>query len=220
VINVASTTVNNVSITWLGYAGFKIKYDNLVIFIDPSILPESITDGDMADIILITHEHPAHCNPDSIRKVRGSNSTTLIPECMNLQFRGDTRRIIAGDLLLDELSIKGINIRVVPAHNIKSSYHAEGQGVGYIIEVNGLLIYHTGDTDFIPDLGLDGRSVDVVLLPIGGISVMGISTAAQAVSSLLPAMVIPMHYNLKTTDPEEFRAIVGGTDSSINVVIL
>jgi L-ascorbate metabolism protein UlaG (beta-lactamase superfamily) len=59
-----------------------------------------------------------------------------------------------------------------------------------------------------------------VLLPIGGISVMGISTAAQAVSSLLPAMVIPMHYNLKTTDPEEFRALVGGTDSSINVVIL
>ena len=205
----------------MGYAGFMIKGSDRVIHIDPFMLPESLPDEDMADIILITHEHPEHCYPDSIRRVRKSDATTLIPENTSLQFRGDARRIMQGDVLTGDLSIKGIGIHVVPAYNKGSSHHLEGDGVGYIIEVDGTRIYHSGDTDFIPGPCLSDGSVDVALLPIGGVSVMDEECASEAAVLLSPAAVIPMHYgNGKSGDPLKFRELVNKKDPSIEVIIL
>ncbi len=218
--NVGSTTIGNVSISWFGHAGFMIKGDGHVIHIDPFILPESIPDGDMADILLITHEHLEHCYPDSIRKIRSPDSTTLIPENMGLQFRGDTRRIMEGDDLIDELCIKGVNIRVLPAYNKNSSEHLKGQGVGYIIELDGLNIYHSGDLDFIPMDEIGDVSIDVALLPISGVSVMDEKTAARSAVQLSANVVIPMHYSEEFGDPEEFKKLVNAADPSIDVVIL
>lgn len=215
-----NTTIGNVSITWLGHAGFMIKGDNRVIYVDPFTLPESMPDEDMADILLITHEHSEHCCPDSIRKIRKSDSTTLIPENMSLQFRGDARRIMQGDELIDELSIKGVDIRVVSAYNKISSAHLDGQGVGYIFKVAGLNIYHSGDTDFLPLDDIDGTSVDIALLPIGGVSVMDEKAAADAAVLLSPSVVIPMHYTGKNGNPEEFKKLVNDANPEIDVVIL
>ncbi len=215
-----SITIENVSITWFGHAGFMIKGDSRVIWVDPFILPESIPDVDMADILLITHEHSKHCCPDAIRKVRKSDSTTLIPENMSLQFRGDARRIMEGDQIIGDLSIKGVNIWVVPAYNKNSSEHPEGQGVGYIIEVDDICIYHTGDTDFIPHDDIGDTSIDIALLPIGGVSVMDEKTASHAAVLLSPSVVIPMHYGGKNGNPEIFKKLVNDSDPSIDVVIL
>ncbi len=215
-----NTTIGNVSITWFGHAGFMIKGDGCVIHIDPFILPESIPAEDMADILLITHEHPEHCCPDSIRKVRKPDSTTLIPENMGLQFRGDARRIMEGDDLIDDLSIKGVNIRVVPAFSKKSSDHPEGQSVGYIIELAGLSIYHAGDTDFVPMVDIGGVPIDIALLPIGGVSVMSAEVAAEAAVLLSAKVVIPMHYTEENGNPEEFKKLVNAADPDIDVVVL
>ncbi|WP_406660530.1 MBL fold metallo-hydrolase [Methanolobus sp. ZRKC3] len=214
-----STNVGNVSITWLGYAGFMIKSNDRVIYIDPFILPESISDDDLADIILITHEHPEHCCPDSIRRVRKLDTTTLIPENMSLKFKGDARRILEGDLLTGDLAIKGIDIQVVPAFNKFSPYHLEGDGVGYILELGGVRIYHAGDTDFIPEIDPGDGPIGIALLPIGGVSVMDEVKASEAALLLSPATVIPMHYN-NGGDPEKFRTLVNEGDSSIEVIIL
>jgi len=80
--------------------------------------------------------------------------------------------------------------------------HHKGEGVGYLLTVNGKTIYHAGDTDFIPEMRGLG-DVDVALLPIGGTFTMDIEEAIEAVVAIKPKIVIPMHY-LKA-NPQEFK---------------
>jgi L-ascorbate metabolism protein UlaG (beta-lactamase superfamily) len=217
-----SITVDNVTIKWLGHAGFMIKGAEINVYVDPYVLSTGIIDfEDQADILLITHEHFDHCNPESIRKVRKSYATTLIPENVTLDFKGDARRIRDGDMLRDHLSIKDVNIEVLPAYNIDKQYHPKGIGVGYLIEVGGLRIYHTGDTDFIPEM--NDVSADVVLVPIGGTYTMDEYEAADAVASISPKIAIPMHYNYvegTEGDPEKFKQLVNENNPDVDVVIL
>jgi L-ascorbate metabolism protein UlaG (beta-lactamase superfamily) len=216
-----SAKIGNVIIRWLGHSGFLLEGDGKKIYIDPYDLSEEPAFEDKADILLITHEHFDHCSPDDIRKVRRSDSTTLIPENLPLQFKGDSRRIAEGDVLADGLEIKGVRIEVVPAYNLDKPYHPRGSGVGYIVELEGIRIYHAGDCDFFPEM--KSIKADVALLPIGGTYTMDEEEAASAASVISPKTVIPMHYgksDLTDGDPEKFKALVHGKNPDINVIVL
>ena len=220
-VTMSSTTIGNVTINRLGHASFIIQGEGKIIYIDPYVLPDKVNYEDQADIILITHDHYDHCNPEAIRSVRKSESTTLIPKSCTLEFRGDARRISEGDVLTGDLAIKGIDIEVVPAYNIDKPFHPQGTGVGYIIEIEGLRIYHAGDTDLIPQM--NNISVNVALLPIGGTYTMNESEAAEAALTIAPDVVIPMHYNYSDTTPadaELFKKLVQDKNPDIEVIIL
>ena len=213
--------IEDVTIQWLGNSGFLLEGDGKKIYIDPYQIGEEPAFDDKADILLITHEHFDHCSPEDIRKVRRSDSTTLIPESCSLEFRGDARRVEEGDILADGLEIKGVRIEVVPAYNLDKSYHPRGLGVGYIIELGGLRIYHAGDCDFFPEM--ETFSVDIALLPIGGTYTMDEEEAASAAAVISPKVVIPIHYgNPGEIDgnPERFKALVHSKNPDINVIIL
>ncbi|MDD3041537.1 MAG: MBL fold metallo-hydrolase [Methanosarcinaceae archaeon] len=216
-----SVTIDGVRIHWLGHAGFLLEGDGKKIYIDPYRLPEEPDFEDRADILLITHEHPGHCSPADIRMVRRSDSTTLIPEACSLNFRGDARRIAEGDILADGLEIKGVKIEVVPAYSPENPDHPRGTGVGYIVELGGIRIYHAGDTAFIPEMR--GLRVDVALLPIGGTYTMDEEKAALAAEALSPGFVVPMHYGSPegpTADPERFKVLVHSKNPNIEVIVL
>ncbi|WP_292376805.1 MBL fold metallo-hydrolase [Methanosarcina sp. UBA411] len=213
--------IGSVNIEWLGHSGFLFEGDGKKIYIDPYDLSEEPAFEDKADILLITHEHFDHCSPEDIRKVRRSDSTTLIPENLSLQFKGDARRITEGDVLADGLEIKGTRIEVVPAYNLDKPYHPRGLGVGYIVELGGIRIYHAGDCDFFPEM--KNIRTDVALLPIGGTYTMDEEEAASAAAAISPKYVIPMHYgkpDVTDGDPEKFKALVHGKNPDINVIIL
>jgi L-ascorbate metabolism protein UlaG (beta-lactamase superfamily) len=216
-----SVKIGSVTIEWLGHSGFLLKGDGKKIYIDPYDLSEEPAFDDKADILLITHEHFDHCSPDDIRKVRRSDSTTLIPENLSLQFRGDARRIAEGDVLADGLEIKETRIEVVPAYNLGKPYHPRGSGVGYIVELGGIRIYHAGDCDFFPEMKT--IRTDVALLPIGGTYTMDEEEAASAAAAISPKFVIPMHYGKQEVtdgDPEKFKALVHAKNPDIDVIIL
>lgn len=201
-----STTIDDVFIKWLGNAGFMIKAEDMVIYIDPSDIQGDVPYEDMADLLLITHEGFGHCDPDSIRKVRKSDCTTLIPENMSLQFRGDARRVMASDSLSGELSIKDIDIEVVGTYDSCEDTSSSGQGVGYVLTLGGLNIYHAGHTCRVPEL--DSISIDVALLPLSNDS-MDVEHAVNAVVSIGPEVVIPMGYESNEISNNELDSFTG-----------
>jgi L-ascorbate metabolism protein UlaG (beta-lactamase superfamily) len=187
-MNMNSKIIEGVEITWLENACFRLRGENVTIYLDPHGLSGNFPLEDMADIILLTSEHPRSFDPDSIRIVRNSNTTTLLPENITLQFRGDARRVEAGDELVDDLCIKGISIEVVPSYRPDAT---EGAGVGYIITIGGKRIYYAGFTGFIPEM--QTISADIAMLQIGECT-MNQEQATEAVSMISPQIVIPVYY--------------------------
>jgi L-ascorbate metabolism protein UlaG (beta-lactamase superfamily) len=163
-------------IEWLGHASFRI---NEKIYIDPY----KVSKGE-AELILITHNHFDHYDEKSITAIKKPEAVVIGPE---------------GCLLVDKpvhegmkFMEKGVRIETVPAYNIGKPFHPRGIGVGYIIEINGVRVYHAGDTDRIPEM--KKIKTDIALLPVGGKYTMDTKEAAGAVEDINPKVVIPMHF--------------------------
>ncbi len=201
-----------VFVRWLAHAGFRIKADGKVIYID---LEKSSEPSEKADIVLVTHSHTDHCDQSKIKKVRKEDTVIIAPEDCALKIGGKVKTLEAGD----EMTVDGVRVRAVEAYNVKrfrspgNPYHPKKFGVGYLIGVEGKTIYHAGDTDFIPEMRQLGH-VDVALLPSGDTYTMDNVEAAEAAVAINPRTAIPMHrWN---TRPEEFRRKV---EASSNVKV-
>ncbi|MDA8228786.1 MAG: metal-dependent hydrolase [Desulfitobacterium hafniense] len=72
-----------------------------------------------------------------------------------------------------------------------------GLACGFLIQIDGLWLYHAGDTGLFGDMELIGRRhpIEVAMVPIGDNFVMGPEEAVYACQLLKPKQVIPMHYN-------------------------
>ena len=184
------------NILWLGHDAFRIDAEK-TIYIDPY----EIGEGPKADLILITHEHFDHCSPDDVRKIQSSDTVIVTEKDSAKKLTGDVRVIKPGD----EISVGNIQIKGIPAYNTDKDFHPQKNGwLGFIVGVEGVKIYHAGDTDFIPEMR--DLEVDIALLPVSGTYVMTADQAIKAAMAIQPRTVaIPMHYG----------AIVGGEDDAV-----
>ncbi|MEE9323858.1 MAG: MBL fold metallo-hydrolase [Candidatus Aenigmarchaeota archaeon] len=174
-------------ITWLGHATFKIETSGKTIYIDPYVLPKG---SPLADIILVTHDHYDHCDSSKVNEVKSDATQIVTTEKSAGKLEGNIKTVKAGD----SLEIEGIRIRAVPAYNTDKPFHPKGDGVGFIIESEGKQVYHTGDTDYIPEMG-SLQGLTAILVPIGGTYTMDIEQAKEAILAMRPRIAVPMHYN-------------------------
>jgi len=154
------------------------------IYIDPFLINFS----DSADFILLTHEHFDHCDKDSIRKLQNKNTEIIGTFGCIKNLSGHTNSLVAGESIRYR---DGIKIEAVEAYNINETYYPKGFGVGFLIIMDNVTIYHAGDTDFIPEMP---KNMDIALLPIGGKYTMDVNEAA-AVRTIELGIAVPMHYN-------------------------
>ena len=157
-----------------------------------------------ATLILVTHSHADHCDPDAISSV--TQRTTVIAAPADCAEKIGKRMVTAK--IGDTIAAKGISVRVVHAYNVKrfrtpnNPYHPKGFGVAYLIRLSGKAVYHAGDTDLIPEMSSLG-TIDVALLPVGDTYTMDNAEASEAVKVVRPRFAIPMHAWDKGVD--EFR---------------
>ena len=171
-------------IVWLGHDGFRIDSAK-TIYIDPY----EIAEGKKADIILITHEHFDHCSPDDVAKIQQSETVIVTEKDSAKKLSGNVKVVSPGD----SLTVDGVKIEAVPAYNVDKDFHPKANGwLGFIVEIEGVRIYHAGDTDFIPEMR--DFKTDIALLPVSGTYVMTADEAVAAALAIEPRIVIPMHY--------------------------
>ena len=123
-----------------------------------------------------------------------------------------------------------VRISAVRAYNINNdSPHPKNHDwLGFILNIDGVRIYHSGDTDVIPEM--DTFSVDIAILPVSGTYVMNAAAAVKAVGKIKPKIAIPMHYNPNFTrhwkifpgvgTKEDAKEFINGLDGICQPVIL
>ncbi len=199
------------NITWLGHDGFLIKGDGKAIVIDPF----QVKQCEPADVILVTHEHYDHCSPEDIQKVQEA-STVIVTEADSAKkLSGDVRVVQPGD----KLTVSGIQIEAVPAYNTNKNFHPKQNGwLGFVLTVDGVRIYHAGDTDLIPEM--DSIKADIALLPVSGTYVMTAEEAVEAAKIIKPKLVIPMHYDSIVGSADDARRFSDALSGTCEVVVL
>ena len=202
--------IEGVEIKWLGHAGFLIK-NSKVIYIDPYNIREY---SEKADLILITHSHYDHCSVADINKIIKEGTKIVVPaDCQSkitrfsipirMQVVEPGQEFVCGDM----------KISTLPAYNIDKPFHSKDESwVGYLIKTNGVLIYHAGDTDVIPEMQkLTGYQLNkkfIALLPIGGRFTMSAEEAAGAAKIIKPFLAIPMHYGSIIGNKEDAQEFI------------
>jgi L-ascorbate metabolism protein UlaG (beta-lactamase superfamily) len=189
--------IKGVEIRWLGHSGFLIR-NSKTIYIDPYNIKET---DEKADIILLTHSHYDHCSVADIEKVVQAGTKIIAPaDCQSKITRFEVPIEMEVIEVGRELDLGSIKIGALPAYNVDKHFHPKDEGwVGYLIKMNGVLIYHAGDTDVIPEMQkLTGYNQPgkefVALLPIGGRFTMSVEEAVEAAKIIKPTLAVPMHY--------------------------
>jgi L-ascorbate metabolism protein UlaG (beta-lactamase superfamily) len=197
-------------IVWLGHDSFRIDASQC-IYVDPY----QIDAGPSADIILVTHDHFDHCSPDDVAKIQQSHSVIITEGDAAQKLSGDVRVMLPGE----ELSLEDLTITAVPAYNTNKEFHPKAnKWLGFVMDIDGVRIYHAGDSDFIPEM--KDLDVDIALLPVSGTYVMTADEAVEAAVAINPKLAIPMHYGAivgEASDATYFKEKLAG---KIEVLIL
>ncbi len=197
-------------IYWLGQAAIKIQTDACIIYIDPYQIKEK----DQADIVLITHPHQDHCSLEDVAKVVTEKTVFVAPKDAVEKLRSKFANEVIVSSPGMKTEIKGIPVEAVAAYNIvKTKFHPkENQWVGYILTVDGVRIYHAGDTERIPEMKT--ITCDIALLPLGQTYTMNsVEEATEAAIDVKAKIAIPIHFGLyegRTSDAEEFARLLQG----------
>jgi L-ascorbate metabolism protein UlaG (beta-lactamase superfamily) len=187
---------NNINIFWTGHDGFRLEHENKIIYIDPFKLNEKYNDKNDASIILITHNHFDHLSIEDINKIIKKDTKIICSdECIEILTNNYKDNEILPLKPKDKTTVENIIITGVEAYNTNKNFHPkEDKKVGYIITINHINIYHTGDTDLIPEM--NNLTPDIAFVPVSGTYVMNAIEAAKATNELIKPkkIAIPMHY--------------------------
>jgi L-ascorbate metabolism protein UlaG (beta-lactamase superfamily) len=208
------------SLEWLGHSGFRVRVGRAVVYIDPYRIP----DGSVAaDLILITHGHYDHFSPQDIERLSVGGTWLVGPAAVAERVSGRVHSIAPGETLADEL-IRGVHVSAVAAYNTSkrdgdgNPFHPPEAGwVGYELNVRGERLYHSGDTDVIPEMD-SVTGVDVALLPVSGVYVMTPQEAAEAARRIQPRIAVPMHWGEHIGTEEDARTFADHAPVEVRIM--
>ncbi len=197
-------------IVWLGHDGFRIDTEKTIYFD-----PYQIEGGPEADLILVSHDHFDHCSPEDVAKIQGEKTVIVTEKDSAKKLSGDVRVIKPGD----SLTVDGVKIEAVPSYNTDKAFHPKGNNwLGFVVEIDGVKVYHTGDADFIPEM--NDLEVDIAFIPVSGTYVMTSEQAVQAARAINPKLAIPMHYGAIVGEEQDALDFKKALEGEIEVRVL
>jgi Predicted Zn-dependent hydrolases of the beta-lactamase fold len=154
------------------------------VYIDPYKLSKSYEKISDADIVLITHNHFDHLSIEDLKNI--INERTVIvsaQECLS-QLKSLKVKESIGIDPHNSVKVDDLRIETVPAYNIDKDFHPKNdKKIGFIVEFGNDRLYHTGDSDIIPEM--KDTNPTIVLIPVSGTYVMTAEEASRAVNELI-----------------------------------
>ncbi|MHB0859236.1 MAG: MBL fold metallo-hydrolase [Anaerolineae bacterium] len=221
---------------WLGQLGYVLKIAGKVLYLDPFLRPhaartvppllrpEEVTH---ADWVLGSHAHDDHLDPWALPRLMEASPQARVV-CSRVA-QGyvvgcgvPSERTVALDAGMS-LEEDGLRITAIAAkHEFFDRDETLGYPyLGYIVEGDGLAVYHAGDTLWYEGLvdSLSPWRLDLAFLPINGrdatrlargcIGNMTYQEAVDLAGALEPRLTVPGHYEMfrdNSADPHAFAA--------------
>ncbi len=173
------------NVRYLGHCSFLINSSKgTSIITDPYgfNIPYNFPDLS-ADIVVISHEHQDH---NALWRVSGSpivvkRTTDFMVEHEVPVTRTDEKIVFAG----------------IPTYHDRFLGRRRGPNTVWVWHIEGVRYCFMGDIGHVltkQQIDQIGGDVDVLFLPVGGLTTIGATEAALIVNQLQPKIIFPMHY--------------------------
>jgi L-ascorbate metabolism protein UlaG (beta-lactamase superfamily) len=168
-------------IKWFGHACFRLRSRDATILTDP--VSRSLgykVDRQRADIVTLSHDHPGHTNLDLV---------------------STTPKLITGP---GEYEMNDVFVTGVRTYHDDKNGAEQGRNTAYLFELEDLVVCHLGDLGHtLTEEQAEAMSkADVVIIPVGGGSVLDAAQAVEVLGQLDPKIIIPMQYQTEVGDRE------------------
>ncbi|MBT5420171.1 MAG: MBL fold metallo-hydrolase, partial [Candidatus Cloacimonetes bacterium] len=155
-----------VEVTYVGNSGFLLNIGDKKILIDALFkgfegnyeLPQQVQDKltnaqapfDNMNLILVTHAHGDHINPDMVRQHLQNNPKAIFASTQQMvdALNDSTDCCIGFNPTKEKSESKIINDISVEAFYLPHGPDARIINIGFLVSVNGITIFQTGDADF------------------------------------------------------------------------
>ncbi len=217
-------TPGSIGYWWLGQMGWCVKTAQHTLYIDPYLSDRekrtskpvlNPAEIDNADIIICTHDHIDHIDHPILPVIlqASASASLVVPEVA-------VEELVNGDGIARErilplragasIEAAGCRLTAIKAKHETFDY-TEEYGfpyLQYIVEVDGVVLYHAGDTLLYDGMlsDLQRWSIDIAFVPINGRDAvryrrncMGCMTWQEAVDlcgELKPRLVCPGHWDM------------------------
>jgi len=222
-VNQTEVPYGCLAVWFLGQESVILKGDGVTVYIDPYVslnpdrtFPAPITPEDITnvDVCLITHDHEDHLDKKTLPQMVSNNPAVQImaPAMCEPQLRElgvKTEQFLKAE---EKWISIGPKLRVLPIAAAHEDLVRDEQGnphfVGYLLELNGVTVYHAGDTVLFPELVdvVSSHTIDLAMVPINGrdyfrnvrnlVGNMSYREAAEFAVVAKFETVIPLHYDL------------------------
>lgn len=213
----------------LGQAGFVIKGGSTLICIDPYLSDAITQQGGPArrfppplapaalenvQLVFTTHEHLDHTDPATLLPLLQTSARAILvtsPQGREIALRaGISEKRVRVPQIGQRVESGELAYTAIPAAHYQYEVNAQHQArwMGFLIELNGVTLYHAGDTLVVPQLlaALAGIELDLALLPINGrdyfreeqaiVGNLWPREAVQLARRLAPRVLLGMHNDL------------------------
>ncbi len=204
------------------HATFVMEWNDITIYVDPYGGAERFADFTVPDLVLITHAHGDHFNPETLNGLNLEATELIAPQSVVDQL--DELKFGTVTALANEETVERMDVQItaVPMYNLpddETSRHKPGWGNGYVLTLGGKRLYVSGDTEDIREMRTLA-DIDIAFVCMNLPYTMTVEQAADAVIEFAPKIVYPFHYRGgggKFSDVEAFQTLVKAENEAIEV---
>ena len=149
------TQSGEILVSPVSHASFVMSVPGLVIYNDP-VGGKALYEGQpAAGLVLITHEHQDHFDPETLAALVGADTKLLVNPAVLEKLPADLKAKASAIGNGENTTVGSVAIEAIPAYNTtedRKKYHPQGRDNGYVLTIDGSRVYIAGDTEDIPEM--------------------------------------------------------------------